>query len=159
MKYQQKKIDGNRTRVIGAVLKKSWKQYPFKKRLYGKLPPILQIIQMKQARTKSWGKFSNGFPYIDQPVLADLQKLQIDKLCNDTRSSLVDLPSVITPWWWCKTIKIAGIFQPICNRLTLDQHLQNGMLRAYPVCIKYFHTKEKYLRWLTVGETNIFWKI
>ena len=43
-KQLEKKVDGNYTRMLRAILNKSWKQYPTKHRLYGHLPPITKTI-------------------------------------------------------------------------------------------------------------------
>ena len=46
--YQiKKKLVGNYTKILRAVLNKSWKQHFSKQQLYGHLPPILQIIQVR----------------------------------------------------------------------------------------------------------------
>ena len=42
--YREKKLDGNCTRMLRAILNKSWKQHPTKQLLYGHLLPISQII-------------------------------------------------------------------------------------------------------------------
>ena len=42
----EKKLDDNRTRMIRAVLNKSWKQHPTKQQLYGYLHSILKTIQV-----------------------------------------------------------------------------------------------------------------
>ena len=47
-KYIEKKLEGNSTRMLRAVLNKSWKQHPTKQQLYGHLPPILQTINDEQ---------------------------------------------------------------------------------------------------------------
>ena len=38
-KRMKKKLDGNYTRMLRAILNKSWKQHPTKPQLYGQLPP------------------------------------------------------------------------------------------------------------------------
>ena len=38
-KCMEKKLDGNYTRMLQAVLNKFWRQYPMKQQLYGHLPP------------------------------------------------------------------------------------------------------------------------
>ena len=45
-----KKLDQNYTRMLPAVLNKSWKQHLTKWLLYGHLLPILQIIQIRRVR-------------------------------------------------------------------------------------------------------------
>ena len=39
-KRLEKKLDGNYTRMLRAVLNKSWRQHPTRHQLYGHLPPI-----------------------------------------------------------------------------------------------------------------------
>ena len=43
----EKKLDGNGTRMLRAILNKSWCQYPRKQQLYGHLPPISKTIQIR----------------------------------------------------------------------------------------------------------------
>ena len=49
-KWTEKKLDGNYTRMMQAVLNKSWRQHPTKQQLYGHLPPITKTIQVRQTR-------------------------------------------------------------------------------------------------------------
>ena len=44
------KLDGNYTRMLRAILNKSWRQYPTKHQLYGHLPPIRKTIQVRRSR-------------------------------------------------------------------------------------------------------------
>ena len=44
------KLDGNYTRMLRAILNKSWRQHPTRHRLYGHLPPITKTIQARQTR-------------------------------------------------------------------------------------------------------------
>ena len=43
-KRMEKRLDGNYTRMLRAILKKSWRQHPTKQQLYGHLPPITKTI-------------------------------------------------------------------------------------------------------------------
>ena len=45
-KHIEKKLDGNNTRMVHAILNKSLKQHPIKQ-LYGHLPPITQTIKVR----------------------------------------------------------------------------------------------------------------
>ena len=45
-KRLEKKLDGNYTRMLRAVLNKSWRQHPTRHQLYGHLPPITKTIQV-----------------------------------------------------------------------------------------------------------------
>ena len=49
-KHMEKKLDGNYTRMLQAILNKSWRQHPTKQQLNGHLPPIMKTIQIKWAR-------------------------------------------------------------------------------------------------------------
>ena len=49
-KRPEKKLDGNYTRMLRAILNKSWRQHPTKHQLYGHLPPITKTIQVRQTR-------------------------------------------------------------------------------------------------------------
>ena len=46
----EKKFDGNYTRILQAVLNKSWRQHPTKQQLYSHLAPIMKAIQVRQTR-------------------------------------------------------------------------------------------------------------
>ena len=82
----EKKLDGNYTRMLRAILNKSWRQHPTKQQLYGHLPPNTKAIQVRRARhaghytareesdvlwwTPSHGQAKTGWPartYIQQP--------------------------------------------------------------------------------------------
>ena len=49
-KRLEKKLDGNYTRMLRAILNKSWRQHPTRHQLYGHLPPITRTIQVRQTR-------------------------------------------------------------------------------------------------------------
>ena len=49
-KRLEKKLDGNYTRMLRAILNRSWRQHPTKQQLYGHLPPITKTIQIRRTR-------------------------------------------------------------------------------------------------------------
>ena len=49
-KRLEKKLDGNYTRMLRAILNKSWRQHPTRHQLYGYLPPITKTIQVRRTR-------------------------------------------------------------------------------------------------------------
>ena len=49
-KRLEKKLDGNFTRMLRAILNKSWRQHPTRHQLYGHLPPIMKTIQVRRTR-------------------------------------------------------------------------------------------------------------
>ena len=46
----EKKLDGNYTRMLRAILNKSWRQHTTRHQLYGHLPPITKTIQVRRTR-------------------------------------------------------------------------------------------------------------
>ena len=49
-KRMEKKLDGNCTRMLRAILHKSWRQPPTKHQLYCHLPPIMKTIKVRRTR-------------------------------------------------------------------------------------------------------------
>ena len=49
-KRLEKKLDGNYTRMLRAIMNKSWRQHPLRHQLYGYLPPITKTIQARRTR-------------------------------------------------------------------------------------------------------------
>ena len=49
-KRLEKKLDGNYTRMLQAVLNKSWRQHPTRHQQYGHLTPITKTIQVRRTR-------------------------------------------------------------------------------------------------------------
>ena len=50
IKHMEKKLDSNYTRLLQAILNKSWNQHPTKQLLYGNLSLITETIQVRQTR-------------------------------------------------------------------------------------------------------------
>ena len=49
-KWLEKKLDSNYTRMLRAILNKSWQQHPTRHQLYGHLPPIAKTMQVRRTR-------------------------------------------------------------------------------------------------------------
>ena len=49
-KRMEKKLDSNNTRMLQAILNKSWRQHPTKQQLYSHLPPITKTIIIRRTR-------------------------------------------------------------------------------------------------------------
>ena len=49
-KLMEKKLDGNYTRMLRAILNKSWRQHPTKHQMYGHQPPITKTINVRRTR-------------------------------------------------------------------------------------------------------------
>ena len=61
-KRLEKKLDDNYTRMLRAILNKSWRQHPTRHQLYGHLPPITKTIQVTWTRHaghcwRGWDEF------------------------------------------------------------------------------------------------------
>ena len=125
-KQLEKKLDGNYTRMLQAILNKSWRQHPTRHQLYGHLPPITETIQVRWTRhaghcwrsrdelisdvllwTPTYGHAKAGRP----------ARTYIQQLCEDMGCCPEDLPEAMndrekwqervrdiratsTTWWW-----------------------------------------------------------
>ena len=126
-KRLEKKLDGNYTRMLRAILNKYWRQHPTRHNLYGHLPPITKTIQVRRTRhaghcwrsrdelirdvllwTPTHGRAKAGRP----------ARTYIQQLCEDTGCCPEDLPRAMndmeewrervrdiratsaTWWWW-----------------------------------------------------------
>ena len=125
-KRLEKKLDGNYTRMLRAILNRSWQQHPTRRQLYGHLPPITKTIQARRTRhaghcwrskdeivsdvllwTPAYGQSKAGRP----------ARTFIQQLCDDTGCNPEDLPEAMndretwrervrdirasrTSWWW-----------------------------------------------------------
>ena len=49
-KRLEEKLDSNYTRMLRAILNKSWRQHPKRHQLYGHLPPVTKTIQVRRTR-------------------------------------------------------------------------------------------------------------
>ena len=125
-KRLEKKLDGNYTRMLRAILNRSWQQHPTRRQLYGHLPPITKTRQARRTRhaghcwrskyeivsdvllwTPAYGQSKAGRP----------ARTFIQQLCDDTGCDPEDLPKAMnnretwrervrdirasrTTWWW-----------------------------------------------------------
>ena len=120
--------DGNYTRMLSAILNKSWQQHPTRHQLYGHLPPITKTIQVR--RTRHAGHCWRSRDELIRDVLLWIPthgrakagrpaRTYIQQLCEDTGCCPEDLPramndreewrervrdiratSAIWWWWW-----------------------------------------------------------
>ena len=69
-KHMEKKLDGNYTRMLRAILNKSWRQHPTKQQLYGYLPPIRKLSKLDEPGTQDTageiGMYSCGPLHMDE---------------------------------------------------------------------------------------------
>ena len=123
----RKILTANYTRMLRAILNKSWRQHPTKQQLYGHLPPITKTIKIGRTRhaEHSWRSRdelksnvllwtpSHGRAKAGRPVRTYMQHLSADTGCSPE-----DLPKAMdnrevwrkrvrnfradsaTRWWW-----------------------------------------------------------
>ena len=99
-KRLEKKLDGNYTRILRAILNKCWRQHPTRYQLYGHLPPITKTIQAR--RTRYAGHYWRSRDELISDVLLWTPNGQakagrpawtyIQQLCEDTGCYPEDLP-------------------------------------------------------------------
>ena len=103
-RWLEKKLDGNYTRMLWAILNRSWQQHPTRRQLYGHLPPITETIQAR--RTRHAGHCWRSKVEIESDVLLwtpayGQSKAErpartfIQQLCDDTGCNPEDLPEAM----------------------------------------------------------------
>ena len=141
-KRLEKKLEGNYTRMLRAILNKSWRQHPTRHQLYGHLPPITKYIQVRQTRhtghcwrskdelisdvllwTPTYGQAKAGRP----------ARTYIQQLCEDTGCNPEDLPEAMNnrerwrervrdihasgmTWWWWWWLESVNILKSIFDK-------------------------------------------
>ena len=110
-KCMEKKLEGNYTRMLRAILNKSWRQHPTKQQQYIHLPPVMKTIQVRWIRLAGHYWRSRDELIRDILLLTPLDgwakagwpsKTYMQQLGVDTGCSLEDLPGVMDDrdrWW------------------------------------------------------------
>ena len=79
-KRMKKKLDGNYTRMLRAMLNRSWRQHPTKQQMYGHLPPITKLSKLDEPDTRNTagevGK-SSQVMYSCEPLPMDEQRQNV----------------------------------------------------------------------------------
>ena len=123
----EKKLDGNYTRMLRAILNKSWRQHTTRHQLYGHQPPITKTIQVRWTRHAGHCWRSRDEPISDvllwtptygRAKVGRPARTYIQQLCEDTRCGPEDLREAMndrekwrervrdiracgmTWWWW-----------------------------------------------------------
>ena len=103
-KRLEKKLDGNYTRMLRAILNRSWRQHPTRHQLYGHLPPITKTIQVRRTRHAGHCRKSRDelisdvllwTPTYDQAKAGRPARTYIEQLCKDTGCNPEDLPEAM----------------------------------------------------------------
>ena len=138
-KRLEKKLDSNYSRMLRAILNKSWRQHPTRHQLYGHLPPITKTIQVRRIR-HAGHCWKSGDELISDVLLwtptycwakaGRPARTYIQQLCEDTGCSPEDLSEAMndrekwrervrdirargTTWWWWwftyKRLTVSGV--------------------------------------------------
>ena len=125
-KRMEKRLDGNYTRMLLAILNKSWRQHPKNLQLYGHLPPITKTIKIRPLRhaghsCRSRGELisdvflwtpSYGWAKAGRPARTYIQQLGADTGCSSEdlpeamddmkgwRERVRDICADDATWWW-----------------------------------------------------------
>ena len=125
-KRLEKKLDGNYTRMLRAILNKSWRQHPKRYLQYSHLPPITKTIQVRGTRHAGhcWRSRDELISDVlqwtttyDRAKAGRPARTYIQQLCEDTGYSPEHLPEKMndrekwrervrdilasdTTWWW-----------------------------------------------------------
>ena len=164
-KQLEKKLDGNYTRMLRAILNKSWRQHLTKHQLYGHLPPITKTIEVRRTRhaghcwrsrdelisdvllwTPTYGWAKAGRP----------ARTYIQQLCENTGCSPEDLPEVMndremwrervrdicasgTTWWWWWFDKILWVYRNYFSIFLIESNKNAYVYRVLGWCDHCFY--------------------
>ena len=150
-KRLEKKLDGNYTRMLRAILNKSWRQHPTRHQLYGHLPPITKTIQVR--RTRHAGHCWRSRDELIRDVLLWIPthgrakagrpaRTYIQQLCEDTGCCPEDLPRAMNDreewrkrvrdiraastiwWWWWYIYTCVCVFECVCVLVNRLRHMK-----------------------------------
>ena len=133
-KRLEKKLDGNYTRMLRAILNKSWRQHPTWHQMYDHLPPITKTIQIRRSRhaghcwrsrdalirdvllwTPTHGRAKAGRP----------ARTYIQQLCEDTECCPEDLPRAMNDG---EGVAREGQWYPCCQH---EMMMMMMMMKIY----------------------------
>ena len=123
-KRLEKKLDGNYTRMLRAILNKSMRPHPTRHQLYGHLPPSIQVRRTRhtghcwKSRDELVSDVLLWTPTYGRAKAERPARTYIQQLCEDTGCSPEDLPEAMndrekwqervrdiracgTWWWYC----------------------------------------------------------
>ena len=157
-KRLEKKLDGNYTRMLRAILNKFWRQHHTRHQLYGHLPPITKTIQVR--RTRHAGHCWRSRDELIRDVLlwtsthgrakaGRLARTYIQQLCEDTGCCPEDLPRAmndreewgervrdiratsVTWWWWYLYSKLFLLLVSTRHQSTKYISSQTGFVNLF----------------------------
>ena len=129
IKRMEKNFDGNYTRMLRAILNKSWRQHPTKQQLYAHSPIITKTIQARRTRHVGhcWKRRDELINYVLLWTPSHRwakagwpDRTYIQQLCAVTGCSLEDLPEAMDdrerwrervagdPLWWRDMMRMSS---------------------------------------------------
>ena len=106
-KRLEMKLDGNYTRMLRAILNKSWRKHPIRHQLYGHLSPITKTIQARLTRHAGYCWRSRDelisdvllwTPTYGRAIAGRPARTYIRQLCEDVGCSPEVLPEAMNDW-------------------------------------------------------------
>ena len=142
----EKKLDRNCTRMLQAILNKTWKQHPTKQQLCVHLPSISKTIQIRWARYvehcwRSKDELLNdvllwnplhGWASVGCPTRTYLQ------LCTDTGCRLEDLPAGMDDRWIAKEFRKSVLAAWNIFNVPLHVFILFYFLKIYSIYVESF---------------------
>ena len=153
-KRLEKKLDGNYTRMLRAILNKYWRQHPTRHQLYGHLPPITKTIQVR--RTRHAGHYWRSRDELIRDVLlwtpthgrakaGRPARTYIQQLCEDTGCCPEDLPRAMNDREeWRERVRDICATSAIWWMMTSDDSVQHLNRRHFETAISVSNLRPMY---------------
>ena len=106
-KCMERKLNGNRTRMLWSVWNKSWWQNPTKQQLYGYMALIAKTIQTWRAKHAGYCWRNKGGPHqwyipVDtshgRASVGWPDRTYLQQICTDAGGRIEDLPKALDDW-------------------------------------------------------------
>ena len=154
-KRLEKKLGGNYTRMLRAILNKSWRQHPTRHQLYGHLSPITKTIQVRRTRHAGhcWRSRDElisdvllWIPTFGRAKAGRPARTYIQQLCEDTgccpedlpeamndreewRERVMDIRATSTTWWY--TYIYIYIYIYFFGKCNISKYFSTCQTRSY----------------------------
>ena len=147
----EKKLDSNYTRMLRAILNKSWWQHPTRHQLSGHLPPIMKTIQVRRTRhaghcwrSRDEVMYSYGPPHMavqkqddqHEHTFSNYVRIQDVVLKTCLRQWMIgksvrDIRATSSTWWWWWYMNNLQAFN-----IFLLNHLQSNVMSHLKIIFK-----------------------
>ena len=174
-KRLEKKLDGNYTRMLRAILNRSWHQHSTWRQLYGHLPLITKTMQGRRTRhaghcwrskeeivsdvllwTPAYGQSKAG-----RPAWTFIQQLCDDTVCNSEdlpkvmndretwRERVRDIRASRTSWWWWWWMHLVDAEKMLRGKIKLHGNFTNMFWAVFNKSWKHHFMKQQLYSHLT----------